>query len=76
MPNEDSILKKACYKKLFKLMIDREINKSTLASMAGVSTATVTKLSKNENINMDIVAKICSALNCELSDIVDLVPVE
>ena len=57
-------------------MIDREINKSTLAHMAGVSTATITKLSKNENINMDIVAKICSALDCEISDIMDLIPVE
>ena len=69
-------MKKACYKKLFKLMIDREINKNTLAHMAGVSTATITQLSKNENINMDIVAKICSALDCEISDIVDLIPAE
>jgi len=64
---------KVSYKKLWKLLIDKEINKRTLAEMANISGSTLTKLSKGENVNMDILVRICAALDCDLPDIVDIV---
>jgi DNA-binding Xre family transcriptional regulator len=65
---------KVTYKKLWKLLIDKEMNKRELANAAGVSGATLTKLVKGENVNIDILIKICAALNCKLDDILDLIP--
>ena len=67
---------KASYKKLWKLLIDKEINKRTLAQMANVSGSTLTKLSKGESVNMEILVRICAALECTLDDIVELLPDE
>ena len=67
---------KTCYKKLWKLLIDKEINKRTLAQMANVSGSTLTKLSKGESVNMEILVRICAALECTLDDIVELLPDE
>jgi DNA-binding Xre family transcriptional regulator len=64
---------KASYKKLWKLLIDKEINKRTLGQMANVSGSTLTKLVKGESVNMDILLRICAALNCDLHDIVEIV---
>jgi DNA-binding Xre family transcriptional regulator len=64
---------KASYKKLWKLLIDKEINKSALAQMANVSSSTLTKLVKGESVNMDILLRICTALDCDLHDIVETV---
>ena len=65
---------KVSYKRLWKLLIDKEINKKTLAHKAKISGSTLTKLSKNENVNMDVLVRICVALECDLPDIVELVP--
>jgi len=65
---------KVSYKKLWKLLIDLEINKTALAKMANVSDATITKLSKGESVNMEMLIRICTALNCNLHDIVETVP--
>lgn len=62
------------YKKLWKLLIDLEINKSALARMAGIGNSTLTKLAKGENVNMDILVRICAALDCDLFDVVELLP--
>ena len=70
------LLLKVSYKKLWKLLIDMEINKKTLASMANVSGATLTKLTKGESVNMDMLIRICTALNCDLHDIVEIIPDE
>ena len=51
-----------------------EINKKTLASMANVSGATITKLAKGESVNMEMLVRICTALKCDLHDIVEIVP--
>ena len=67
---------KVSYKKLWKLMIDMEINKKTLSTMANVSGATLTKLAKGESVNMEILVRICSTLKCDLHDIVEIVPDE
>ena len=62
------------YKKLWKLLIDRDMKKKDLKKMAGISSASITKLGKNENVNTDILQKICSALECDISDIMEMVP--
>lgn len=60
------------YKKLWKLLIDKDLKKKDLQAMAGISAASITKLGKNENVNTEILEKICLALNCGFSDIMDL----
>ena len=62
------------YKKLWKLLIDRDMKKKDLQKLAGISSASITKLGKNENVNTDILQKICSALECDISDIMEMVP--
>ena len=62
-----------CYKKLWKLLIDRDTKKKDLQRVAGISAASVTKLGKNENVNTEIIQKICTALQCDVSDIMEMV---
>lgn len=64
------------YKKLFKLMIDRDIKKKDLRKMASIGNSTMTKLANNENVTMEVMAKICNALNCKMDDIVEIIPEE
>lgn len=59
------------YKKLWKLLIDRDMKKKDLQIAAGISSASITKLAKNENVNTDTLAKICRALNCGIADIME-----
>lgn len=60
------------YKKLWKLLIDRDLKKKDLQRMSGVSAASITKLGRNENVNTEIIEKICLALNCDVSDIMEI----
>jgi DNA-binding Xre family transcriptional regulator len=60
------------YKKLWKLLIDLDLKKKDLPSLAGISSASVTKLGKNENVNTEILEKICRALKCDISDIMEM----
>lgn len=62
------------YKKLWKLLIDRDMKKKDLQAAAGISWTTVTKLSKGEPVSMEVLMKICKLLNCNIGDIVDLIP--
>jgi len=62
------------YKKLWKLLIDRDLKKKDLPDIAGISRSSVTKMGHNENVNTDILVKICNALQCDFCDIVELVP--
>jgi len=62
------------YKKLWKLLIDKDMKKKDLQAAAGVSWASVTKLSKGETVSMDVLIKICKALECDIGDIVEIVP--
>lgn len=64
------------YKKLWKLLIDKDMKKKDLQRVAGISSASVTKLGKNENVNTEILQKICTALNCDISDIMEMLPDE
>ena len=65
----------ASYKKLFKLLIDREMKSKELAEKAGISPATIAKMKKDgATISSDVLVKICTALNCTMNDIVEIVP--
>ena len=65
----------ASYKKLFKLLIDRDMKKKELAEKSGISIATITKMGKDGVIvSSDVLIKICTALGCTLNDIVDIIP--
>lgn len=64
------------YKKLWKLLIDRDMKKKDLIAKSGISQSSVTKLGHNEIVSTDIIVKICTALECDLTDIMELVPEE
>lgn len=61
------------YKKLWHLLIDKNLNKTELRKMSGISPATMSKLSKGENVTTDILLRICMILNCDVSDIMEIV---
>ena len=65
----------ASYKKLFKILIDREMKSKELAKLANVSPATIAKMKKDGAVvSSDVLVKICTALNCTMDDIVEIVP--
>ena len=61
------------YNKLWKLLIDRGMKIGELKEKANISSSSMAKLGKNENVNTDILIKVCAALNCDLSEIMELV---
>lgn len=63
------------YKKLFKLLIDRNMKKKDLQQIAGLSPASVTKLAKDEYVSMEVIVKVCSALQVDVGDIMEVVSV-
>ena len=60
------------YNKLWKLLIDKGMNKTQLGKESGVSSSTIAKLGKSEQISMDSMLKICKTLNCNIGDIIDV----
>ncbi|MPL99758.1 hypothetical protein SDC9_45979 [bioreactor metagenome] len=60
------------YKKLWKLLIDKNMKKKDLRAATGISTTTLAKLGKDENVSTDILAKICKALECDVGDIMEM----
>lgn len=64
---------KLSYKKLWKLLIDKNLKKQDLAKMAEISNTSIAKLGHDENINTSILIRICSALECDITDILELV---
>ena len=63
----------ASYKKLWKLLIDRDLKKKDLQTLAGISNYTVSKLNRGDNVTTDVLGKICKALNCNVDDIMEFV---
>lgn len=63
---------KISYDKLWKLMIDKKINKTQLSEKAGITTNAMAKLGKNESVQVEILAKICKVLECNIEDIAEL----
>ena len=62
------------YKKLWKLLIDHDMKKKDLAKAANISNYTITKMSQGENVTVEILGKICTALNCNIDDIMEFIP--
>lgn len=61
------------YKKLFKLLIDRDLKKKDLRDMTGISYATLRKLERGENIMTDVIDNICNSLHCDIGDIAEVI---
>ena len=66
----------ASYKKLWKLLIDKDMKKEDLRKAAGITTTAMAKLGRNETVHMDILLKICKALECDISDIMEIIEKE
>ena len=62
------------YKKLWKLLIDKDMKKKDLCAKAGISSASVTKMGRNGHVTTEVLVKICSALNCTMDDIMEIIP--
>jgi len=62
----------ANYNKLFKMLIDKKMKKGVLAKQAGISGTTLAKMSRGENVTVDVLIKICRVLGCEIADIMDI----
>lgn len=74
--NREDCTMEVSYKKLWKLLIDKDMKKKDLQAQAGISWTSVTKLSKGENVSMEVLMKVCKALECNIGDIMDLIPEE
>lgn len=67
---------KVSYKRLFKLLIDRNMKKKDLQHLAGLSPASISKMAKDEYVSMEVIVKVCAALNVSIEDIMEIVPEE
>lgn len=65
---------KVSYNKLWKLLIDKNMKKQDLKKITGISATCIAKLGKGENITTDVLVRICTALDCDITDIMELVP--
>ena len=65
-----------CYKKLWHLLLDRGMKKKDLRELTGISTNTMAKLGKDEDVSTSIIAKICDALQCNVEDVMEFIPDE
>ena len=62
------------YKKLWILLIEKDMKKTDLRIRSGISTGALAKLGRNENVNTEVLAKICKALDCKIEDIMEMIP--
>ena len=65
---------KVSYKKLWKLLIDRDMTRTELRLQAGISSVSLAKLGKDETVTTNVLIKVCRALECNIGDIMDIVP--
>ena len=65
---------KVCYKKLWKLLIDKDMKKKDLCARAGISPASVTKMGRNGFVATEVLEKICLALDCQIGDVMEIIP--
>ena len=63
-----------CYNKLWKLLIDRGLNKTQLCKEANITTNATARLGRNEDVRVDVLVKICTVLNCTVDDILEIIP--
>lgn len=64
---------KVNYNRLWKLLIDKGMSKTQLREQTGVTTNTIAKMRKNENVSTEVICRICKALNCQITDMMELV---
>jgi len=62
------------YNKLWKLLIDRKMKKKDLIALSGVSKSTIAKMTNDEHVSTEMIAKICGALNVDIADIIEIIP--
>ena len=65
---------RACYNKLWKILIDKNMSKTQLIKAAKISTNAMAKLGKNEDVRVEVLDKICVALGCTINDIMEIIP--
>jgi len=63
-----------CYNNLWKLLIDKRMKKTDLLKVANISTSTLAKLSKDKNVSVEVLGRICVALSCDIGDIMEIIP--
>lgn len=66
--------RKVSYKKLWHLLIDKDLKKTDLKDLAGISSSTLANIAADKHVSMDVLERICSALNCNAGDIMDFLP--
>ena len=71
--NKGGIAVTISYKKLFKLMIDRDLKRKDLQRLTGISASSIAKLSRDEYVSMDVLIKICSVFDAQMSDVVEII---
>lgn len=71
--NERTTLVSVSYKKLWKLLIDKDMNKTKLRLATGLSSATMARLTKSDSVSMDVLQRLCKTLQCNVGDIMDIV---
>ena len=64
------------YNKFFKMLIDRKMKKKDICEQAGIATSTMAKMARDENVSLEVLVRICRALNCTIDDILDILPAE
>ena len=62
------------YKRLWKMLIEKDMNKTQLRESAKIGTATLSRLNKSEHVSMEVIEKICNSLNCRIEDIMEFIP--
>ena len=67
-------MRKVCYKKLWKMLIDRDMSRTELRLKAGISSVSLARLGKDEGVTTNVLVKVCSALDCNIGDIMDVLP--
>ena len=65
-----------CYNKLWKLLIDRKMKKKDLIELTGISRTTIAKMGRDANVSTDVLAKICTALQVDIGDIMEMIPTD
>ena len=63
-----------CYNKLWKLLIDKKMKKKDLIAATGISRGTMAKLGHDKNVNTEVIVRICQALECDVGDIMEIIP--
>ncbi len=64
------------YNKLWKLLIDKKMKKKDLMNLAEISTSTLAKMGKDQQVSMDVLTRICHSLDCNVGDIIDILPID